>query len=51
MEILNERFLSSDISSSTGWKLNILRAEKEYQEASWEIPEGGLGLAELTGCS
>lgn len=51
MEILNERFSSSDISSSTGWKLNILRAEKEYQEASWEIPEGGLGLAELTGCS
>lgn len=51
MEILNERFSSSDISSSTGWKLNILRAEKEYQEASWEIPEGDLGLAELTGCS
>ena len=51
MEILNERFSSSDISSSTGWKLNILRAEEEYQEASWEIPEGGLGLAELTSCS
>lgn len=36
MEILSERFSSSDISSSTGWKLNIPRAEKG-------IPGGFLG--------